>query len=476
MASGFVDEAQVHVKAGNGGAGIVAFRREAHVSKGGPDGGDGGRGGDVYLEATTNLASLLAFADHPHRRATDGGHGGGKKKHGRNGPDLVVPVPAGTVVRSLDGDVLADLTGQGDRYLAARGGRGGRGNARFLTNKLRAPAFAEQAELGEERWLNLELELMADVAVVGFPNAGKSTLVSRISAAKPKIADYPFTTLVPNLGVVHLAGRGGRGGRGGTSEPDEGGEFVVADIPGLIEGASQGRGLGHKFLRHVERARVLLVLADLGADEDREPADQVRVLLDELGSYRPELLTRPRIVVGSRADRQDPERRQPPDRYGAALEISAVTGDGLDDLVRRLATTVAGEPRGGADAEARGRGAPSRARRRDRDPRGRRLRRARAGGVTRRRPVGPHEPGRARVRAPAAQAARRRPGAGARRCEGRRPGQHRRAELHVRIRPLSLGRPGLWQGGGRDRRREDRHQLGDGPRRRRRRRRRREAL
>jgi GTPase len=331
MASPFVDEAQVHVKAGNGGAGVVSFRREAHVAKGGPDGGDGGRGGSVYLEATTNLASLLSFVDHPHRRAGDGGHGGGKKRHGRNGEDLVVAVPVGTIVRHANGDVLADLTSSGDRYLAADGGRGGRGNARFSNNRLRAPAFAEQAELGEEFWLNLELELMADVALVGFPNAGKSTLVSVISAAKPKIADYPFTTLEPHLGVVRV---------GGTSRQDtDAVEFVVADIPGLIEGASEGRGLGHKFLRHVERARVLLILADLGRDEDRAPAEQVRVLLDELGRHRPELLERPRLVIGSRADRR---RAEISGEEGLVLdlEIAAVTGAGLPELLGRLATLV----------------------------------------------------------------------------------------------------------------------------------------
>src|SRR5207249_2809207 len=245
---GFVDEAQLHVKAGNGGAGAVSFRREAHVPRGGPDGGDGGKGGDVWLVADRNVASLLAFKDHPHRRATSGAHGQGKKRHGREGTDLEVAVPEGTVVNDPDtGATLADLAYAGDRWLAAEGGRGGRGNARFLSNRRRAPSFAEQGEAGEERWLRLELKLVADVALVGFPNVGKSTLIAAISAAKPKIADYPFTTLEPNLGVVR---------RGDA-------ELVVADVPGLIEGASEGRGLGDRFLRHVERARVLCVLVDL---------------------------------------------------------------------------------------------------------------------------------------------------------------------------------------------------------------------
>src|SRR5438477_5682326 len=284
--SGFVDEAQLHVKAGDGGAGAVSFRREAHVAKGGPDGGDGGRGGDVWLVADHDTASLLPFKDHPHRRAGNGTHGQGRGRHGAAGDDTVVKVPEGTVVRSLDGDVLADLVRSGDRWRAGTGGQGGRGNARFLSNRRRAPGFAEQGEVGEERWYNLELKLMADVALVGFPNAGKSTLISRISAAKPKIADYPFTTLEPHLGVVRY------------DEHD----FVVADIPGLIEGASEGRGLGHQFLRHIERARVLVVLVDLANVEDADPAEQERVLLDELRRYKPELLERPRITVGTKAD------------------------------------------------------------------------------------------------------------------------------------------------------------------------------
>lgn len=319
---GFVDEAQVHVKAGDGGAGAVSFRREAHVSRGGPDGGDGGSGGSVWLVASTNVVSLLAFRDHPHRRADNGVHGQGKQRHGARGRDLEVPVPIGTVVRGPGGELVADLTGPGDRVRVAQGGQGGRGNARFLTNRRRAPAFAEQGERGEEHWLDLELKLLADVALVGFPNAGKSTLISRVSAARPKVADYPFTTLEPHLGVVRL-------GRG----PDDT-EFVMADVPGLVEGAAEGRGLGHRFLRHVERARVLLVLLDLASVEGRTPEDQERVLLHELGRYRPELLDRPRLVVGSKADAVSPAAGWP------AICVSAVTGQGMDELLGRLALLV----------------------------------------------------------------------------------------------------------------------------------------
>jgi GTP-binding protein len=324
--SGFVDECGLHVKGGDGGAGSVAFRREAHVPKGGPDGGDGGRGGDVWLVADRNVASLLAFRDHPHRRAGDGTHGQGKRKHGAGGDDLLVPVPEGTTVKDQQGDVLADLVREGDRWLAAAGGVGGRGNARFLSNRRRAPAFAEQGEVGEERWLRLELRLLADVALVGFPNVGKSTLIAAISAAKPKIADYPFTTLEPNLGVVRLDGAT---------------EYVVADIPGLIEGASEGKGLGHQFLRHVERARVLCVLVDLAWESSGTPppAQQVGVLLDELGQYQPDLLERPRLLVGSRADIAGPT---PVTGVDLDLDISAVTGAGLRPLSGRLGELVRG--------------------------------------------------------------------------------------------------------------------------------------
>ena len=314
--SAFVDEVQCNLRGGDGGAGSISFRREAHVPKGGPDGGDGGDGGDVIVVADRNIASLLAFRDHPHRRATSGKHGQGAKRHGARGSDLVVTVPEGTIVRTRDGGVLADLVHHGASYPAAKGGKGGRGNARFLSNRRRAPAFAEQGEYGEEHWLRLEVRLLADAALVGFPNAGKSTLISSVSAARPRIADYPFTTLEPHLGVVRFGEH----------------ELVLADIPGLIEGAADGRGLGHTFLRHVERARVLVLLLDLASVDGRSPEDQERVLLDELGRYRPELLERPRLVVGSKADVAT--------FAFDGMRLSAVTRDGLPEFLGTLATMV----------------------------------------------------------------------------------------------------------------------------------------
>ena len=294
----------------------MSFRREAMVPKGGPDGGDGGKGGDVWLVADHNVASLLAYRDHPHRRANNGKHGSGQKKHGHSGEDYEAMVPVGTIVKSHeDGTILVDLANHGDRWLASAGGEGGRGNARFLSNTRRAPKFAEQGEAGNEDWVRLELKLLADLALVGFPNAGKSTLISRISRAKPKIANYPFTTLEPNLGVVQL----------------DDFDFVVADIPGLIEGAHEGKGLGHQFLRHVERARALVVLIDLAPMDGRSGADQLEILLDELEKYQPDLLDRPRLVVQAKADvaliETDPEY----------MFFSSVTNQNMDKLIGALA-------------------------------------------------------------------------------------------------------------------------------------------
>jgi GTP-binding protein len=328
--SNFVDECNLCARAGNGGAGCVSTRREAHVPLGGPDGGDGGDGGHVWLEADRNVASLLGFRDHPHRIAGDGAHGSGGGRHGKGAEELVVKVPEGTIVRDHETyEELVQLNRHGDRWRAAEAGAGGRGNARFLSNRRRAPTFAEQGERGIETWFRLELRLFADVALVGFPNSGKSTLISVVSAAKPKIADYPFTTLEPNLGVVRL---------------DANTEFVMADIPGLIEGASEGIGLGHRFLRHVERARVLLYLLDLSAVDGSSPAEQLRVLRAELGAYRPDLLDRPSVVVGSKSD------VLAADDWGSdatvEFEISSVTNQGLQPLMWRVAELVT-EARGG---------------------------------------------------------------------------------------------------------------------------------
>ena len=317
--SNFVDECGLNVKAGDGGAGCVSFRREAHVDRGGPDGGDGGNGGDIWLVADHNVASLLAFRDYPHRKADSGKHGSGKRRHGANGSSESINVPVGTLVKDSDGNVLADLSSTGAKWLAAAGGRGGKGNTRFLNNRRRAPSFAEQGEDGEEQWLNLELKLLADVALVGFPNVGKSTLISRVSAAKPRIADYPFTTLVPNLGVVK-----------GSEEF----EMVIADIPGLIEGAADGKGLGHQFLRHVERARVLAILLDLSPYDGREVSSQLDILLNELKNYKPELLDRPRLLISSKADvaTQDP--------LEGSILLSSVTGEGVQEMKYKLELLV----------------------------------------------------------------------------------------------------------------------------------------
>ena len=322
----FVDECQLNVRGGDGGAGCVSFRREGPVAMGGPNGGDGGKGGDVWLVADHNVASLLAFRDHPHRRASNGVHGQGKDQHGRGGKDEIVTVPEGTVVQDLyTGEVLAELWNHGDRWLAAAGGRGGRGNAKFLSNKRRAPNFAEQGEHGEERWLKLEIRLMADVALVGFPNVGKSTLISVISAAKPKIADYPFTTLEPNLGVVRV---------------DDDTEFVVADIPGLIEGASEGKGLGHQFLRHVERARVLCLMLDLASRRRRRaPRAGAGAAPGARRSTSPSC-SNGRASCSARRPTSCPTSARSSTDQPGRIVVSAVTGDGVRKAVGAMASAV----------------------------------------------------------------------------------------------------------------------------------------
>jgi GTP-binding protein len=275
----FIDEARIQAIAGAGGDGAVAFHHEPYKPKGGPDGGDGGDGGSVILRADPSVGTLLELRGHPHVKAERGGHGQGGRRTGGKGRDRVVLVPPGTVVHDTEGVLLADLAAAGDEFVAARGGRGGLGNARFVTPTRRAPGFADRGEPGEERSLQLELRLLADVGVIGFPNAGKSTLVARLSSARPKIAAYPFTTLAPTLGVVE----------GGDTS------FVIADIPGLIPGAHRGKGLGDRFLRHVRRAAVLLYLVDLAAD-DRDPLEDVAVLRSELASFDRELAERPWLL------------------------------------------------------------------------------------------------------------------------------------------------------------------------------------
>lgn len=320
----FVDSVKIFVKAGDGGRGAVAWRREKYVPSGGPDGGDGGRGGSVILEATSALSTLIDFRYRPHYQAERGRDGEGGKRHGRGGEDLILRVPVGTQVYSEEGELLVDLVEDGARWLAAQGGRGGRGNARFATPTRQAPAFAEKGEPGEERWLRLELKLLADVGLVGFPNVGKSTLISVVSAAKPKIADYHFTTLVPNLGVVSLG-------------PGE--SFVMADIPGLIEGAHQGAGLGHAFLRHVERTSVLVFVVDASAREGRHPVSDLDILERELEQYNPDLARRPRLLAANMMDLPAAHEHLPDIRAWAeernipVYPVSAATGAGTKELV-----------------------------------------------------------------------------------------------------------------------------------------------
>jgi GTPase len=324
----FVDEARITVKAGDGGNGCLAFRREKYVPRGGPSGGDGGRGGDVTMVATIHRNTLLHFRFNPEYTAQRGRHGEGSNRTGHEGESIIIQVPVGTTVFDDEtGDRLFDFTEDGQSWVVARGGRGGRGNARFATSTHQAPTEHEPGRSGDFRRLRLELKLLADVGLVGYPNAGKSTLISRISAARPKIADYPFTTLEPNLGVVEL--------------PDHR-TFVVADIPGLIEGAHEGKGLGIQFLRHIERTKVLAHLIDL-SDTGREPTHDFEALMKELESYSGELARKPMIVVASKIDAAQDEERIDSLRGLAAerkldfFEISSVTGAGIDALKFALA-------------------------------------------------------------------------------------------------------------------------------------------
>lgn len=330
----FIDFVTISVSAGNGGRGCVSFRREKYVPRGGPDGGDGGRGGHVIVHATSEMNTLLDLRYPRQYNAQRGQHGMGKKMHGKNGEDLIIPVPVGTIVRDTDtGEAIADLDCDGAESVVARGGRGGLGNANFVSSVRQAPRFAQPGEPGEERNLTLELKLLADVGLVGLPNAGKSTLISVITSARPKIADYPFTTLVPNLGVVKYA---------------DSVSFVVADIPGLIEGAHRGAGLGFQFLRHVERSSILLHLVDASDSAPSDPVSDFETVNTEIARYGIELSGRPMAAAGTKCDiAPEGERLRCLSRYCRQKNIdffpvSAVTGSGIGELVRYLAEKVRG--------------------------------------------------------------------------------------------------------------------------------------
>lgn len=337
----FVDELKLLVRGGRGGNGVVSFRREKYVPKGGPDGGDGGDGGSVYLWADLTKHSFLDLRYRHVLKAADGSHGRSKNRHGASGADLLVSVPLGTVVRDEKQNVIADLTVHDQKALVARGGRGGKGNARFASSRRRVPRLAEKGLPGVERNIFLELKLMAQVGLVGFPNAGKSTLLSRITEAKPKVASYPFTTLTPNLGVVRVG---------------DGESFIVADLPGLIEGAHEGAGLGHRFLRHVERNLLLLFLIDLSPGAHPDPTEAYHLLKNELQIFNSQLGDYPRVIVGNKLDVPGGEeqfdllRENISDMIGeedAIFAISAITGKGVDELIRFLygrVTELAGEP------------------------------------------------------------------------------------------------------------------------------------
>ncbi len=335
----FIDEAKIHVAAGGGGNGCVAFRREKFVPRGGPSGGDGGRGGDVIFQSDEHVNTLLKFRFNPEFRAPRGGHGEGSNRHGKDGADCTVAVPVGTMVYDLaNGERLWDFDGPGQRVVAAQGGRGGRGNARFATSTHQAPRRAEPGTPGEVRDLRLELKLLADVGLVGFPNVGKSTLISRLSAARPRIANYPFTTLAPCLGVVGLG---------------DDRSFVMADIPGLIAGAHEGKGLGIRFLRHVERTRLLLHLIDVAEDSGRDPVEDYDVILNELKSFSAAVAAKPMLLAASRIDAVGESDRLVRLREFCAArglslqEISSVTGAGLEQLKEAIWTRLEEIPKPG---------------------------------------------------------------------------------------------------------------------------------
>ncbi len=322
----FIDEAKIYVKAGNGGNGCVSFRHEKFVPKGGPDGGDGGNGGDVIFVVDENLNTLIKFKYHQHFKAASGKHGQGAKKHGHSGKDNIISVPLGTIARDGEtGETIADLSVMEDRIVVASGGKGGRGNTQFASATNQIPRRAEKGLPGDEKTIRLELKLIADIGLVGFPNAGKSTLLSRVSSAHPKIADYPFTTLQPNLGIVHY---------------DDFKSFVLADIPGIIEGAHDGKGLGFRFLRHIERTKVLLFLIDCTVEN---PVDEYNKLLEELRLFSDKLLRKPRLVALTKTDIfHSGENITIPD-FGEnteAVAISAVKGDGIKRLIYHLGSVV----------------------------------------------------------------------------------------------------------------------------------------
>jgi GTP-binding protein len=340
----FVDEVDIHVAAGDGGRGCLSFRREKYVPRGGPDGGDGGHGGSVYLVAAPTKNTLVDFRFHPDFKAGRGQHGRGSNRTGQTAEDLEIPVPIGTLVFERDPDgggdrLLADLAEEGQRLLVAQGGRGGRGNARFVSSTNRAPRRTEPGHPGEARLLRLQLKLLADVGLIGFPNAGKSTLIARVSAARPKIADYPFTTLQPNLGVVTLG---------------DDRSFVVADVPGLIRGAHAGQGLGHRFLRHVERTKVLVHLVDVSGASGRDPVEDFETINEELRLFDPRVAAKPQIVAANKIDALDePDRLKRLERHAKTLgvrlyRISGATGEGVDALMeaawREIAAVRAAPP------------------------------------------------------------------------------------------------------------------------------------